>query len=58
MKSIILGTYNEKGLDGLANSSFAKREAAAKAACEAAGAKLTDMFFTIGERCGRDYGSG
>ena len=48
MRSIILGTYNEKGLDGLANSSFAKREAAAKAACEAAGAKLTDMFFTIG----------
>lgn len=48
MKSIILGTYNEKGLEGLTNSSFAKREAAAKTACEAAGAKLTDMFFTIG----------
>ena len=48
MKSIILGTYNEKGLEGLTNSSFAKREAAAKASCEAAGAKLTDIFFTIG----------
>lgn len=48
MKSIILGSYNEKGLEGLTNSSFAKREAAAKAACEAAGATLTDMFFTIG----------
>ena len=46
MKSIILEP-TVCILEGL-TSSFAKREAAAKTACEAAGAKLTDMFFTIG----------